>query len=119
MAAEHRGVPGPGRRRTHSKEHRTPLRVCLSEDVKIPIAFLAGYTSSAAPSTRTAVRFVLRSEQPVTCDDSEPEPNISVVKGAEADFWDDHPHTAELVIEVCLAATNMTVRNCEHMHLQE
>jgi Uma2 family endonuclease len=48
--------------------------------------------------------YLLRSEQPVTCDDSEPEPDISVVKGAESDFWEDHPHTAELVIEVCLSS---------------
>jgi len=48
--------------------------------------------------------YVLRSEQPIRCDDSEPEPNISVVKGVESDFWDDHPHTAALVIEVCLSS---------------
>ena len=45
---------------------------------------------------------LVRSEQPVTCQDSEPEPDVSVVHGSERDFLTDHPHTAELVIEVCL-----------------
>ena len=38
-------------------------------------------------------RFVT-SEQPITCDDSEPEPDIAVVSGAEEDFWNEHPRTA-------------------------
>jgi Uma2 family endonuclease len=46
----------------------------------------------------------LRSEQPITCGDSEPEPDISVLCGSEEDFWEDHPHTAELVVEICLTS---------------
>ena len=49
VAAEHRGLPGSWRSRVDSKEHRTALRIRLSEDVKIPIAFIAGHTSFAAP----------------------------------------------------------------------
>jgi Uma2 family endonuclease len=45
----------------------------------------------------------VRSEQPITCADSEPEPEIAVVRGAVEDFWNHHPDTAELVIEVCVA----------------
>jgi Uma2 family endonuclease len=40
----------------------------------------------------------------MTCEDSEPEPDIAVVRGAEADFWNRHPRTAELVIEVCVTS---------------
>jgi Uma2 family endonuclease len=48
---------------------------------------------------------LLRCEQPITCEDySEPEPDVSVVRGLEKDFLDDHPHTAELVIEVCVTS---------------
>ena len=47
---------------------------------------------------------LVRSEQPVTCGDSEPEPDISVVRGTEGDFLADHPHTAELVIEVSITS---------------
>ena len=44
------------------------------------------------------------SEQPITCQHSEPEPDVSVVRGTEKDFWSNHPHTAELVIEVCITS---------------
>ncbi|HEV7926375.1 MAG TPA: Uma2 family endonuclease [Verrucomicrobiae bacterium] len=46
----------------------------------------------------------LRIEQPITCGDSEPEPDLAVVAGRNEDFRDDHPHTAELVIEVCITS---------------
>lgn len=48
-------------------------------------------------------RFV-SSEQPITCVDSEPEPDVAIVRGVEEDFWQDHPRTAELVIEVCVSS---------------
>jgi Uma2 family endonuclease len=44
----------------------------------------------------------MRSEQPVTCADSEPEPDISVVRGSEYDFLREHPKTCELIIEICV-----------------
>ena len=46
----------------------------------------------------------MRSEQPITGLDSEPEPDISVVRGTEGAFFTEHPHTAELVIEVSLTS---------------
>jgi Uma2 family endonuclease len=46
----------------------------------------------------------MRSEQPITCVDSEPEPDVSIVRGSEADFFANHPETAELVIEVCVTS---------------
>ncbi len=54
---------------------------------------------SVTPSTH-----LVRCEQPITCQESEPEPDISVVRGAETDFLTEHPHTAELVIEVCVSS---------------
>ena len=47
---------------------------------------------------------LVRSEQPITCGNSEPEPDVAVVRGKEEDFWTEHPHTAELVIEVCVTS---------------
>jgi Uma2 family endonuclease len=47
---------------------------------------------------------ILRSEQPITCKDSEPEPDISVVRGREEDFMAEHPQTAEVVVEVCVTS---------------
>lgn len=48
--------------------------------------------------------FTLRVEQPITCNDSEPEPDLAVVSGNKERFRLDHPHTAEFVIEVCVTS---------------
>lgn len=48
--------------------------------------------------------FLVRSEQPITCGESEPEPDLAVVSGAVEDFRNDHPHTAELVVEICVTS---------------
>jgi len=48
--------------------------------------------------------FFVRSEQPITCGDSELEPDISVVRGTEEDYLDAHPGTAEIVLEVCVTS---------------
>ncbi len=47
---------------------------------------------------------LLRVEQPITCGDSEPEPDLAVVAGRNEDFRHDHPRTAELVIEICITS---------------
>lgn len=72
------------------KPSKSPLHSFL-------IARLLRWLQAVAPPTH-----LVRSEQPVTCGDSEAEPDISVVLGTEADFLADHPHTAELVIEVSI-----------------
>lgn len=41
-------------------------------------------------------------EQPILCGDSEPEPDLSVIRGSINDYATEHPHTAELVIEICV-----------------
>lgn len=43
-------------------------------------------------------------KQPITCGDSEPEPDLAVFRGSEDDFRARHPTTAELVIEVCVTS---------------
>ena len=48
--------------------------------------------------------FLVRTEQPITCADSEPEPDLSVVRGSISDFRHAHPSTAELVIEICVTS---------------
>jgi Uma2 family endonuclease len=44
--------------------------------------------------------YFIDSEQPLACADSEPEPDIAVIRGSEEEFWHEHPHTAEFVIEI-------------------
>jgi Uma2 family endonuclease len=48
--------------------------------------------------------FFVDTEQPITCDNSEPEPDIAVIEGPEEDFWQRHPCTAQLVVEVCVTS---------------
>ena len=36
-------------------------------------------------------------EQPIRCGDSEPEPDLSVIRGSIGDYATEHPRTAELV----------------------
>ena len=46
-------------------------------------------------------------EDPLTFADSEPEPDISVVKGNEGDYDDALPTTARLVIEVAVTTVQL------------
>jgi Uma2 family endonuclease len=47
---------------------------------------------------------VVRREDPLCLADSEPEPDIAVVRGAEAEFFRSHPTTAELVVEIAVSS---------------
>jgi Uma2 family endonuclease len=51
--------------------------------------------------------FAVRGDQPLTLLDSEPEPDVAVVLGRESDYWDRHPETALLVIEVAITTVNL------------
>lgn len=48
--------------------------------------------------------FFVRSEQPLTFADSEPEPDIAIVEGANENYRSEHPKTARLVMEVCVSS---------------
>ena len=47
--------------------------------------------------------FTLLREDPLTLADSEPEPDLAIVRGREEDFADRHPSTAVLVIEIAVS----------------
>ncbi|HEV7405372.1 MAG TPA: Uma2 family endonuclease [Chthoniobacteraceae bacterium] len=51
--------------------------------------------------------FEVLPERPLTLSDSEPEPDVVVVRGTEADFADQHPQTAELVVEVAVTSLRL------------
>lgn len=51
--------------------------------------------------------FVVWTEQPIVCVDSEPEPDVAVIKGSEEDFWDKHPDRAELIVEVAVTSEDI------------
>jgi Uma2 family endonuclease len=48
--------------------------------------------------------FILLREDPLTFADSEPEPDLAMVRGEEQDFANSHPTTAELVIEIAVSS---------------
>jgi Uma2 family endonuclease len=48
--------------------------------------------------------YFIDSEQPLACEDSEPEPDIAVIRGSEDEFWHQHPGSAELVIEISISS---------------
>jgi Uma2 family endonuclease len=51
--------------------------------------------------------FQIFPEGPLTFSDSEPEPDVAVVRGTEAEFEDKHPGTAELVVEVAVTSLKL------------
>jgi Uma2 family endonuclease len=51
----------------------------------------------------------IRPEQPLTCHDSEPEPDIAIVKGGDEDYKLSHPTTALLVVEVSLSTEDRDI----------
>lgn len=55
--------------------------------------------------------FTVWQEQPLTFVDSEPEPDISVIRGGERDFLEAHPTTAELVVEVAVSSPALDREN--------
>jgi len=55
--------------------------------------------------------FVVRREDPITFADSEPEPDIAVVAGNEAEFFQAHPKTAELIVEVAVSSAALDRQN--------
>lgn len=55
--------------------------------------------------------FTIWKEEPLTLADSEPEPDISIVRGGEKDFAKSHPRTAELVIEVAISSAALDREN--------
>ena len=57
-----------------------------------------------------SVGFVIRQEQPLTTNSSEPEPDVSVVRGTSADYRQQHPRTAEFVIEVAVNTEEIDAR---------
>lgn len=51
--------------------------------------------------------FTLRPERPLSIGRSEPEPDLSVVKGTAADWLHSHPTTAALVIEIAITSADL------------
>src|SRR5688572_16426810 len=51
--------------------------------------------------------FVVCREDPLALADSEPEPDISIVRGTEAELLRAHPSSAELVVEIAVSSPGL------------
>jgi len=51
--------------------------------------------------------YTARKEEPLALRDSEPEPDISVMRGSDADFMHVHPSTALLVVEAAVSSAEL------------
>jgi Uma2 family endonuclease len=54
--------------------------------------------------TALPAHFTLLREDPLTLSDSEPEPDLAIVRGDEFEFVSRHPSTAALVIEIAVSS---------------
>ena len=54
---------------------------------------------AAMPASHLLLR-----EDPLTFEDSEPEPDLAIVRGGEEDFAERHPSTAELIVEISITS---------------
>lgn len=77
------------------KMSKSPLHFCI-------VKMLMTWLETAIPPG-----FYVRQEGPITLSDSEPEPDIAIVKGSLADHRLTHPTTAEMVIEVAIASLEL------------
>ena len=83
------------------KMPKSPLHECISQKL-LMILF------KSAPST-----FTVRPERPLSIGDSEPEPDISVVRGVPDDWRNSHPSTAELVVEISISSVDADLKKAE------
>lgn len=107
-------IPGIRRRMTLlsvDDYHRLPERpvelLCgrlVDKVSKSPLHFATTADLFRLLQPRVPDGFVLRQEGPLTFADSEPEPDIAIVRGALNDFRTRHPTGAELVIEVAVSS---------------
>ena len=77
------------------KMSKSPLHTAVADDLRDIL------------SRQLGPGLVLRSEGPFTSSDSEPEPDLCIVRGDRAALRRAHPTTAELVIEVAVSSLEL------------
>jgi Uma2 family endonuclease len=108
-------LQGPQRRITVDEYHRMIAAGILGEDERVQLisGTLVAMTPQGGPHARVIQRLnrllvravgddlVVRPQLPLTLvDDSEPEPDLAVVRAGDAESRERHPRTALLVVEV-------------------
>lgn len=81
--------------------------VIIDKMTKSPLHTLIVHRLQAALAVGLPDGFQLRKEDPLSLATSEPEPDIAIVAGSDADFREHHPHTARLVVEVAISSEEL------------
>ena len=86
-------------------------RLELIEGEILHMASQTSYHASALSKAVDALRLIfragyhVRSQMPLALSDfSEPEPDIAIVPGTPDDYWDAHPQSAVLIVEVAYSS---------------
>lgn len=116
---EHPAIQRAVRRITVDEYHRLSDAAIIPEDTELlhgviiqqmtksplhtwTVRILVDWLRSALPDG-----YDVRQEQPVTLQDSEPEPDIAIVLGGPADYRTAHPTMAEVVMEVAVSTIEL------------
>ena len=112
-------------RMTVREYHRAGETGILSEDVELlrgivvtkmpksPLHELVAQKLMQILLVRVPKGFCVRPERPLTLRDSEPEPDLSVVRGKPDDWANAHPRTAHLVVEVAVTSEPLDMGKAE------
>ena len=90
-------------RRSEGKMKELLREIILRKVAKSPRHYNLVETLRTVLSAQLPPGFVIRQEGPLTLADSEPEPDLCIVRGSTEDFLKGHPQHAELVIEVAVS----------------
>jgi Uma2 family endonuclease len=77
--------------------------IVVTKMAKSPLHELVCHKLMKLLLAQTPAGFEVRREGPLTLRDSEPEPDLSVVRGKPEDWAQAHPKTATLVVEVAVS----------------
>jgi Uma2 family endonuclease len=72
----------------------------LEKKRKTPLHSLLVHSLRDCMEPQLPMGYSLRQHGPLTLKDSEPEPDIAIVRGTQDYFWESHPATAALTIEI-------------------
>ncbi len=79
----------------------------IDKTSKSPLHSAVSYELREILSRQLSPGLIILTEAPLTTPDSEPEPDITVVRGSFAELRHAHPTTAELVIEVAVSSLEL------------
>ena len=80
------------------KMSKSPLHSSVAQKLARKLRAAAGET------------YDVRQEQPITCETSEPEPDLALVAASPDDYAEGHPTTAALVIEIAVSSAEIDRR---------